>query len=365
MNKAPAVHALMEHFHSNDHEIRLVGGCVRDSILGREAHDLDFATTATPDEMFAIFDNVYGYTVHPTGVKYGTVTIVNEDNAWEVTTLRQDVVTDGRHAEVAFTTSFKEDARRRDLTINAMSMDINGKVYDYFGGKEDINNCILRFVGNADERIQEDYLRILRFLRFTDLFGENTVYAKDGLEAIVKHREGLVTLSRERITQELKKMLTSKSVNRIVRTMAATKVGDVIGIHNYGHMVPMSDNWIVPFVYCRGNKALDYVRLSNAELALFNTLVEWDVMSRVCKLSFEYYLHVEDKGKELEAYAELTSDRELMTFLRTTTKKTFPVRGSDVVAKGHEGKSVGRNLEMLLETWVSNGYSQTKEELLN
>ena len=149
---------------------RVVGGAVRDAIAGRGVADIDLATPAPPEVTSAALEAA-GFRVIPTGLAHGTVTAVRDGRPFEITTLRRDVATDGRHAEVAWTDDWREDAARRDFTINAMSLDRAGTVHDYFGGQEDLAAGIVRFVGEPGRRIAEDYLRILRFFRFLARYG--------------------------------------------------------------------------------------------------------------------------------------------------------------------------------------------------
>lgn len=161
----PEVNALADLFKKYNHEIRVAGGAVRDILMGKTPTDLDFATTATPEEMKNMFIKENIRMVNSNGEKHGTITSrINDKENFEVTTLRVDLVTDGRHAEVLFTKDWKLDANRRDLTINSMFLGFDGTVYDYFYGYDDLKIRKIAFVGNPVSRIQEDYLRILRFV---------------------------------------------------------------------------------------------------------------------------------------------------------------------------------------------------------
>jgi tRNA nucleotidyltransferase/poly(A) polymerase len=177
------------------------GGCVRDRLLGRIPNDYDIASAATPGQAKAVFESA-GFRVIPTGIEHGTITVVSPSGPVEITTLRKDVKTDGRHAIVAFdNATFEDDAQRRDFTINAMFEDIHGKIHDFHGGQQDLQNHHLRFVGDPVKRIREDYLRILRFFRFwsrLDFTPDNLA-----LEAIGTECDGLRHISQERITSEL------------------------------------------------------------------------------------------------------------------------------------------------------------------
>lgn len=160
------VKTLVGLFRKYNHEIRIAGGAVRDLLMGIQPKDLDFATTATPTEMKKMFETENVRMINANGEKHGTVTPrINDNENFEVTTLRIDVVTDGRHAQVLFTTDWLLDALRRDLTINSMFLGLDGSVYDYFFGYDDLEKRRIAFVGSAEKRIQEDYLRILRYFR--------------------------------------------------------------------------------------------------------------------------------------------------------------------------------------------------------
>ncbi|MBR2033904.1 MAG: CCA tRNA nucleotidyltransferase, partial [Alphaproteobacteria bacterium] len=151
--------------------LRFVGGAVRDALKGIESSDLDFATDLSPDELVEACTEE-GINTVAIGIKYGTVGVIIDDTLVEVTSLRRDIKTDGRHAEVEFTDNWEEDASRRDLTINAVYADEKGNVFDYYNGIEDLEKGRVRFIGKPSQRIQEDYLRILRFFRFYSMFGE-------------------------------------------------------------------------------------------------------------------------------------------------------------------------------------------------
>ncbi|MBR6663996.1 MAG: CCA tRNA nucleotidyltransferase, partial [Alphaproteobacteria bacterium] len=151
--------------------LRFVGGAVRDALMGIEGADLDLATDLSPDELVEAC-NEEGLNTVAIGIKYGTVGVIIDDTLLEVTSLRKDIKTDGRHAEVEFTDNWEADASRRDLTINAVYADEKGNVFDYYNGIEDLEKGVVRFIGSADKRIKEDYLRILRFFRFYSMFGK-------------------------------------------------------------------------------------------------------------------------------------------------------------------------------------------------
>lgn len=201
---------LLEIFNKYNYEIRIAGGAVRDILMEKKPTDLDFATTATPAQMKEMFDKEEVRMINMNGEKHGTITArINNNENYECTTLRIDVTTDGRHAEVEFTTDWLLDANRRDLTINAMFLGFDGSVYDYFYGYEDLLARKVRFVGNAERRIQEDYLRILRYFRFFGRISKSpNDHEKDTLDIISKNVEGLARISGERLWVEIRVSMT-------------------------------------------------------------------------------------------------------------------------------------------------------------
>jgi poly(A) polymerase len=188
-------------------QARLVGGCVRDALAGQAVADFDFATPDPPDAVITALTDA-GLRAIPTGLDHGTVTALVDGRGFEVTTLRRDVVTDGRHAQVAWTTDWQEDAARRDFTINAMSMSADGALYDYFGGQHDLRDGRVRFVGDAAARVAEDYLRILRFFRFQARYGHGDPDPA-ALAAITAGVPGIARLSVGRVWSELKRILAA------------------------------------------------------------------------------------------------------------------------------------------------------------
>jgi poly(A) polymerase len=201
-----------------DNRPRLVGGAVRDCILGLPVADVDLATPIAPNDVVRRLEEA-GIKAVPTGIAHGTITAVANNQSFEITTLRRDVSTDGRRATVAFSDNWHDDAARRDFTINALYADPETReIFDYFGGIQDLNDRRLRFIGNAADRIAEDHLRILRFFRFLARFGGDMVDA-DALAACRDAANSLMALSRERIASELMKIITVKNPVHAVSLM--------------------------------------------------------------------------------------------------------------------------------------------------
>ena len=205
---------------------RLAGGAVRDTLLGLAVADIDLATPDPPEETLSALKKA-GIRAVPTGLAHGTVTAISAGRPFEITTLRTDLATDGRHAQVAWTADWRQDAARRDFTINAMSLDRGGRIYDYFGGQADLAAGRVRFVGDAATRITEDYLRILRFFRFQARYGRGPTDAQ-AAAAIRGHAAGVATLSAERVWHELKRILAAPDPGGAIASMAALGVLQIV-----------------------------------------------------------------------------------------------------------------------------------------
>ena len=211
-----ALPRLLEVLDCDGEHARVVGGAVRNALLSASIHEIDVATTAVPEEVVRRVEAA-GFKAVPTGIAHGTITVVIDKHPFEVTTLRQDVETYGRHAKVEFGHDWQGDAHRRDFTINALSVTRDGTVYDYVGGLADLAARRVRFIGDARQRIAEDYLRILRFFRFHAAYGDGHPDPV-GLHACIAGRDGLEQLSRERVRMELMKLITAP---RAAPTLAA------------------------------------------------------------------------------------------------------------------------------------------------
>jgi poly(A) polymerase len=217
--KAPATRSVMAALTAQGGEARFVGGCVRDSVIGRPVRDIDIATHEPPDRVMALLADA-GIRAIPTGIEHGTVTAVVRSDHFEITTLRTDVKTYGRRAEVAFTDDWAEDAARRDLTFNALSLTEDGILHDPFGGLADLEAGRVRFVGDAETRIREDVLRALRFFRFYAYYGRPPIDA-EALAAVEKMAPSLPRLSGERVWGELMRLLRASDPAAVFRLMEA------------------------------------------------------------------------------------------------------------------------------------------------
>ena len=229
----PTVLKLFDVLKHGDHETRVSGGAVRNALMNLAATDIDFATTLLPKEVLQLTEAA-GFKAVPTGIEHGTVTVLIDGDHYEITTLREDIETDGRHALVKFGKSWEADANRRDLTINALFCDREGNVIDYVGGLSDIRTSTIRFIGNAEARIREDALRILRYYRFFAWYGKGRPDA-EGLKATSATKALIDNLSAERIWMELKKLLSADDPSRALLWMRTTGV--------LSRVLPESDKW--------------------------------------------------------------------------------------------------------------------------
>lgn len=228
----PELRTLSEMFTRHGYELRIAGGAVRDLMMDKTPTDIDFATTATPTQMKEMFTKEQVRMINNKGEEHGTITarIADKEN-YEVTTLRIDKVTDGRRAEVEFTTDWQVDANRRDLTINSMFLGLDGVLYDYFLGHEDIKSRTVRFVGDPVQRIQEDYLRILRYFRFYGRISDSAdSHEEETVAAIRDNTGGMERISGERIWMEWKKILSGRFSRELTLKMIQVGLGSYIGL---------------------------------------------------------------------------------------------------------------------------------------
>jgi len=369
------VKKLGELFKSYGEELRIVGGAVRDAILGKNPKDIDLATTAEPEQMLQIAKDK-DIRVIETGLQHGTVTFVINGEPYEITTLRVDSETDGRHAKVDWTKSFKEDARRRDLTYNAMSVDMDGELHDYFGGLEDLRGDKTSFVGNSDERIQEDYLRILRYFRFLAKH-PNQKPDQDILQSIKKNVSGLSGISGERIWMELSKLVTYPNMDNSLQAMCSVGIGQML------FMDSCNNNSIAQSKRISGKTDNPSTILS----PLFDGTLSFAKFANKLKIPNEYknlgLFIQQEKDNPDESYAEdilignmdpkyvteLSIALDSNTIYNNTQKLLknlpFPVSGKDLIQAGMKpGPELGKTLNLLKKEWINSNYSLNKSQLL-
>lgn len=249
----PATQAVCAMLTGAGHQALFVGGCVRNALLSAPVTDIDIATDATPDRVVALAQAA-GLKPVPTGIDHGTITVVAKGKPHEVTTFRRDVETDGRHATVAFSTDVAEDAARRDFTMNALYVRPDGTVVDPLNGLSDLHARHLRFVGDPDQRIREDYLRILRFFRFTAWYADPALgIDQDGLAACAAGIDGLHTLSKERIGAEIRKLLAAPDPAPATASMARAGILHAI-------LPGTDDRALAPLIHLEGDEPPRWLR---------------------------------------------------------------------------------------------------------
>ena len=369
MIPSPALFSLRAVYRSKGRDLRLVGGCVRDMLLGETFKDIDLHTDATPAEQVEVYQQA-GVAYYDTGAQHGTYTVVMDGVAYEITSLREDISTDGRHAEVAFTRDWTVDLARRDLTINAMSMSLEGLLEDPFGGEADLKAGRVRFVGRASDRVQEDYLRILRFLRFHGRYGRGP-YDDEAQAAILAHKGGLKTISSERIWQELSKIMVHDSGPMMMRAidfmgidvrMAGTRVHPLFDAVHARTREPAT-----LMVALLGDRAIDTgqrLRWSGADLSLARFLVETFRPFTTENYQRLVVLNRKPLGWVIEL-ARLKGDMNAAEALWRWDIPVCPVTGSDLIERGlRTGPGLGGVLDTIRRRWVDSGYTLTADELM-
>lgn len=355
------VRVLGKLFTKNGYEIRVVGGAVRDVALGKEPKDIDLATDATPTEMQAMFDKANLKHI-PTGIEHGTISVIIDKEPYEITTLRADKETDGRHAEVEFVRSWEQDAERRDLTYNAMSMDMDGKIHDYFNGMDDLQDKVSRFVGDPTKRIQEDYLRILRYFRFQARL-DKPKFDKEAIDAISKEAKGLKQISAERVWMEISKLLIAPSAIPVLKQMGETGVADVIGLDVSNANSVKFDNPIMNLAMLSDDVGIG---------------AKWK-MSNDNKTELAFYIAHKNKKLSQQDVEDMISDGAPATYLANVLKiqgqdpnwakaqvPQFPVTGKDLINFGIKpGPNMGKMLDVLKQQWKKSRFTASKEDLLN
>jgi poly(A) polymerase len=353
-------------------EARVAGGAVRDFLAGVQVVEVDFAVPLTPEVVMARAAAA-GLKAVPTGLAHGTVTLVAAGRGFEVTSLRRDVETDGRHAVVAFTDDWEEDSSRRDFTINAMSMDRAGVVYDYFGGQADLAAGRVRFVGDAAARIAEDYLRVLRFFRFFARYGPR--YERGGADveavaAITALRNGVSRLSAERVWSELKKILGAPEPVPALRLMSET---GVLPLVLPGADVQRLEELLKAMAGAPVDALLRLAALWRGDVAAF--AARWRLSAfeavRLAGLLAPNRLRPEDDDAALrraladEPVAVLV-DRSFLAEagpgwaalrgrLLAMERPVFPLQGRDLVGLVAAGPEMGAVLREVREWWLAGG----------
>ena len=360
----PELAKLNNIFNRGGYEIRVVGGAVRDLALDKEPKDIDLATDATPTEMQKMFDSA-GVRHIPTGIEHGTITAVINGEEFEITTLRADVETDGRRAEVEFVKSWEEDAKRRDLTYNAMSMDFEGNLYDYHGGMDDLQDKVTRFVGDPEERIKEDYLRTLRYFRFQGRLDTPT-FDKETMQAIANNTAGLKQLSVERVWMEMGKILGGANIKQILSAMQSTGVMNAIGLNAKSTQDIMDGgDPIINLARITDDQAVGKRwKMSNDEKSKLVFLIQNKGQTHDKKWFTDQMADGFDR-RLLDALARFNRQDDMIQYIKSFKAPEFPVTGNDLMQLGHaRGPGIGQTLNALRTKWKQGDFSASKDELL-
>ena len=386
------VQALFTALNRDGHEARAVGGALRNTLLGLPVSDIDFAATALPGDIMR-FAGDAGLKSIPTGIEHGTITVVVEDARYEVTTLRRDVETHGRHATVAFTRDWAADAARRDFTINALYAAADGSVVDPLGGLGDLRARRVRFINSAGERIAEDYLRILRFFRFTAEYGDGPPDA-EGLAACITERAGLARLSPERVRTEMLRTLVARKPMAAIAPMAETGLltgllgGVVYPMHLARAAAIEAALGLLPVPIRRlaalcvrieedAARLTTRLRLSNAEAARLDAMGRLEPAIRREMDDFSAKRALYRVGPErfrdrvLIAWAK-SADAETDAVWRGIdqlpgrwTPPSFVLGGQDLMARGLKpGPQIGAALRELEAKWIASDFTLSRDELL-
>lgn len=354
-------------------QIYFVGGCVRNALLDEPVSDMDLATDTLPEQVMALAARA-GIKAVPTGIDHGTVTLVRDGIPHEITTFRKDVATDGRRAVVAFSRDIAEDARRRDFTMNAIYARPDGEVVDPLNGIEDLRARRVRFIGSAENRIREDYLRSLRYFRFHAWYGNHDAgFDPEALAAIAGNLDGLASLSRERVGSELLKLLAAPDP---APSVAAMRQAGVLA-----QILPGADDRaLAPLIHLEagrpasplrrlgalgGEDLQQQLRLSKAQTAHLAAIraAAADTIS-VPELAYRQGAQVAlDAALLRAALLEQPLSPALETEIATGTAAVFPVKARDLLPD-FKGPALGEILKKLEVEWIASGFSLSREVLL-
>ena len=372
-------------------EIRYVGGCVRKILNDEKTDDIDLATNLTPDQVKQCLDKNQ-IKFFETGIEHGTITAVIDDQNFEITTLRKDVKTDGRHAVVEYTTNWKEDSLRRDFSINSIYSDLDGNLYDPNFGHKDLNVGIIKFIGDPETRIKEDYLRIIRYLRFY------TEYSKidheiNIIKIIKKNIEGLGKISKERQFNELKKILKLDNFLKLFKNKTSCELFSLIfpQLKNYKKLSKLSKpqekilknkslNFVISFLVIDETDNSDYFvykynlpnELKDKINFLKNNLLNKDSIKIFNKKDLQKIFYYEGKSSTIDLidfnllyFKQSKKLSELKTYFEKFDKPEFPIKAQLLINDYglKEGRELGQKLKNLEMKWIENNFNLSKKDM--
>ena len=372
-------------------EIRYVGGCVRKILNDEKTDDIDLATNLTPDQVKQCL-NKNQIKFFETGIEHGTITAVIDDQNFEITTLRKDVKTDGRHAVVEYTTNWKEDSLRRDFSINSIYSDLDGNLYDPNSGHKDLNVGIIKFIGDPETRIKEDYLRIIRYLRFY------TEYSKidheiNIIKIIKKNREGLGKISKERQFNELKKILKLDNFFKLFKNKTSCELFSLIfpQLKNFKKLSKLSKpqekilknkslNFVISFLVIDETDNSDYFvykynlpnELKDKINFLKNNSLNKDSAKIFNKKDLQKIFYYEGKSSTIDLidfnllyFKQSKKLSELKTYFEKLDKPEFPIKAQLLINDYglKEGRELGQKLKNLEMKWIENNFNLSKKDM--
>ena len=385
-------------FQKQNYKLKLVGGCVRKLITEEKIDDMDIAINIEPEKIKKVLVEQKIKFVE-TGIAHGTITVLINDFKFEITSLRKDLSTDGRHAKVEFTSNWEQDAQRRDFTINAIYSDISGEVYDPLNGIEDLKNGIIKFIGDPNQRIQEDYLRILRYLRFYTQYNKNKFHDEITIKAIKRNLDGLAKISRERILEELFKMMKLNNFSKLFEDEFCRFIilSILPQLRNYNRIK------ILNKISYKIKKQIDKILLlsilivdetDNCNFFLYKYQLSNEDKKRILfiKNSFKNYskqylyskknllklTYLSDKLSVIELLIflifvnpeKISNIENLIDYIKEKTIPEFPINAKFLKEEFNflEGKQLGDALKKLEKQWIDNGFKIDKgnvKSLLN
>lgn len=371
----PSAQKLSKLYKSFGYQVLFVGGCVRNTILKMPVTDIDLATDAQPEEIIKIAkENNIRFV--PTGLAHGTITLMIDNKNYQITTFRTDFDHDGRYAKVEFTESLLLDASRRDLTINALYCNHVGEVIDPLNGLDDIKKQKIKFIGNPNERIKEDNLRILRFFRFQAIYGnKNLEIDSIALEACHNHKSKLAALSKERITSELRKILSAPNPLEVIIKMNETGVLNELfqnvsidSLEAYlktEEKFKININWLGRLLSLQVTQEEESLKLTRCEFK-FLKQTKSAIENQIHVLEFSYYNGVEN-GKIYSILQNFRHNiilsKNLLNQINSLATKKFPITAKDLMPE-IRGKKLGEALRSLEDRWIKSNFTLSKKDLL-
>jgi len=378
--------------YSHNSEVRYVGGCVRKIIKKQIVDDIDLATNLKPNEVCdALKKKEINY--YETGIEHGTVTAIIDNNKYEITSLRKDISTDGRHAKVEFSIDWKEDAARRDFSINSIYSDKDGNLFDPFNGKKDLEEGNVNFIGDAESRVKEDYLRILRYVRFFINYS-NQSHDPKIIKIIKRNIGGVSKLSSERLLDELKKLTKSNAFLEIFKDNTCLELIKIIfpqlkNLDNFRKMNSHAKDNLskVDFIFLLSLMIVDGT--DNTDYFIYKFNLSKKDQKRLKSIDFFYKENVNVKyfneknfnkifyfnGKQtvldiinFKLFSSVKVEKKLLNLIEIYKNKilpTFPISAKTIMAKYNipEGKILGNKLKLIEETWVQNSFQISEKQI--